>query len=81
MPRKVVFGEYATLILSDTAVVFAGLYQCSSTNEGQTVDLPVRFTLVVTKGGASVTFVPLRGPAASPVDSQDLGTRAKAVTP
>ena len=50
MPRKVVLGEYSTLVLSDTAVVFAGMYQFSSTKEGKTIDLPARFTLVITKG-------------------------------
>ena len=49
-PRKVVFGEYATLVLSDTAVVFAGMDQFSSTRDGKSIELPARFTLVVTKG-------------------------------
>ena len=49
-PRKVVFGEYSTMVLSDTAVVFAGMDQFSSTKDGKTIDLPARFTLVVTKG-------------------------------
>jgi uncharacterized protein (TIGR02246 family) len=49
-PRKVVFGEYSTVLLSDTAVVFAGMDQFSSTRDGKTINLPARFTLVVTKG-------------------------------
>ena len=50
-PRKVVFGEYSTIVLSDTAVLFAGMDQFSSTREGKTIELPARFTLLVTKGG------------------------------
>ena len=50
VPRKVVFGKYSTIVLSDTAVVFAGLDQFSSTKEGKTIDFPARFTLVLTKG-------------------------------
>ena len=49
-PRKVVFGDYATLVLSDTAVVFAGMDQFSSTRDGKSIELPARFTLVVMKG-------------------------------
>ena len=49
-PRKVVFGEYSTIILSDTAVLFAGVDQFSSTRDGKTIELPARFTLLVTKG-------------------------------
>ena len=49
-PRKVVFGEYSTIVLSDTAVVFTGFDQFSSTKEGKTIDVPARFTMLVTKG-------------------------------
>jgi uncharacterized protein (TIGR02246 family) len=49
-PRGVVFGEYSTLVLSDTAVLFAGMDQFSSTKDGKTIDLPARFTILVTKG-------------------------------
>jgi uncharacterized protein (TIGR02246 family) len=49
MPRKVVFGEYSTIVLSNTAVVFAGMDKFSSTKDGKTIELPARFTLVVTK--------------------------------
>lgn len=49
-PRKVVFGEYGTLVLSDTAVVFAGMDQFSSTRDGKSIEVPARFTLVVIKG-------------------------------
>jgi hypothetical protein len=50
MPRKVVLGEYSTLILSDTAVLFAGMDEFSSTKDGKTIERPARFTMVITKG-------------------------------
>ena len=49
-PRKVVFGDYATLVVSDTAVLFVGMEQFSSTKDGKTTELPARFTMLVTKG-------------------------------
>ena len=50
MPRRVVFGEYSTVVLSDTTVLFAGMDQFSSTKDGKTIELPARFTILVTKG-------------------------------
>jgi len=50
MPRRVVFGDYATLVVSNTAVLFAGMDQFSSTTDGKTNELPARFTVLVTKG-------------------------------
>jgi len=50
MPRKVVFGEYSTLVLSDTAVLFPGMDEFSSTKDGKTIERPARFTMVITKG-------------------------------
>jgi ketosteroid isomerase-like protein len=49
-PRKVIFGEYSTIVLSDTSVLFAGMDQLSSSRDGKTIELPARFTLLVTKG-------------------------------
>ena len=49
-PRSIVLGQYETLVLSDSAVVFAGLDTFSSTKEGKTIQRPARFTFVVTKG-------------------------------
>lgn len=49
-PRKVIFGEYATIVVSDTAVLFAGMDQFLSTRDGKTIGLPARFTLLLTKG-------------------------------
>ena len=49
-PRTLVIGEYSTIVLSDSAVVFAGMDQFSSTKDGKRIDLPARFTLVIAKG-------------------------------
>jgi uncharacterized protein (TIGR02246 family) len=49
-PRTVKIGEYSTLVLSDSVVVFAGMDQFSSTRDGKKIDLPARFTFVMTKG-------------------------------
>lgn len=49
-PRTLAIGEYSTMVLSDSAVVFAGMDQFSSTKDGKRIDLPARFTLVITKG-------------------------------
>ena len=48
-PRKIVLGEFSTIVLSDTAVVFAGLDAFSSTRDGKMTERPARFTFVVTK--------------------------------
>jgi len=48
-PRTVEISEYSTLVLSDSVVVFAGMDQFSSTRDGKKIDLPARFTLVITK--------------------------------
>ena len=49
-PRTIEIGEYSTLVLSDSVVVFAGIDQFSTTRDGKKIDLPARFTFVVTKG-------------------------------
>jgi uncharacterized protein (TIGR02246 family) len=49
MPRTLEIGDYSTLVLSDSVVVFAGMDQFSSTRGGKKIVLPARFTLVVTK--------------------------------
>ena len=49
-PRKITIGEYATLILSDTAVRFAGFDEFGRTKDGQMIETPARFTFVITKG-------------------------------
>ena len=50
VPRKITIGEYSTLVLSDTAVVFAGFDVFGMTKEGQAIETPARFTFVITKG-------------------------------
>jgi uncharacterized protein (TIGR02246 family) len=50
VPRKITIGEYSTLVLSDTAVVFAGFDVFGMTKEGQAMETPARFTFVITKG-------------------------------
>ena len=49
-PRRIELGDFATIIISDTAVLFAGLDTFSSTRDGKTTDRPARFTFLVTKG-------------------------------
>lgn len=48
-PRLLEIGDYSTLVLSDSVVVFAGMDNFSSTKDGKKIDLPARFTFVVTK--------------------------------
>ena len=50
VPRKITIGEYSTLVLSDTAVVFAGFDVFGMTKDGQASEAPARFTFVITKG-------------------------------
>ena len=49
-PRKITIGDYSTLILSDTAVVFAGFDVFARTKDGNVIETPARFTFVITKG-------------------------------
>ena len=49
-PRKITIGDYSTLILSDTAVVFAGFDVFARTKDGKVIETPARFTFVITKG-------------------------------
>jgi hypothetical protein len=39
-PRKVIFGEYSTIVLYDTSVLFAGMDQFSSSRDGKTIESP-----------------------------------------
>ena len=43
------FGEFSTMVISDTAVAFAGMDTFSSTRDGKTTERPARFTFLVTK--------------------------------
>jgi uncharacterized protein (TIGR02246 family) len=49
MPRSVIFEDYSTLVVSETAVLFAGLDTFTQTNDGKTVTRPVRFTMLIVK--------------------------------
>ena len=49
-PRKITIEEYSTLVLSDSAVVFAGFDVFGMTKDGQVSEAPARFTFVITKG-------------------------------
>jgi uncharacterized protein (TIGR02246 family) len=51
-PRSIVLGEFSTLVLSDSAVVFAGMDTFSSTRDGKKTERPARFTFVVTNGSS-----------------------------
>ena len=49
-PRRITLEDYSTLILSDTAVLFAGFDTFARTKDGRSIETPARFTLVITKG-------------------------------
>jgi uncharacterized protein (TIGR02246 family) len=49
MPRSVTFEDYSTIVISETAVLFAGLDTFTQTNDGKTVTRPVRFTMLIVK--------------------------------
>ena len=49
MPRSVVIEEYATIVLSENAVLFAGMDTFSATKEGNVIKTPARFTLLITR--------------------------------
>jgi len=57
-PRKITIGEYSTLILSDTAVVFAGFDVFARTKDGKVIETPARFTFVITKGDQGWRIIP-----------------------
>jgi uncharacterized protein (TIGR02246 family) len=50
IPRRIEIGDFSTIVVSDTAVVFAGLDTFSSTRDGKTTERPARFTFLVSKG-------------------------------
>jgi uncharacterized protein (TIGR02246 family) len=49
MPRSVIFEDYSTIVISEAAVLFAGLDTFTRTNDGKTVTRPVRFTMLIVK--------------------------------
>jgi uncharacterized protein (TIGR02246 family) len=50
LPRGAVFSDYASRVLSDTAVLFTGLSASSRTKEGQTITAEGRATFVIAQG-------------------------------
>ena len=49
-PRSITIESSSAVVLSENAVLFTGLDKFTSTKEGKTVDLPARFTMLITKG-------------------------------
>src|SRR5689334_17733423 len=49
--RAVRLGEHATLVLSESAVLEAGLYEFSLTRDSQTVVIPARYSLLLVRRG------------------------------
>lgn len=48
-PRKIVFDQVETRVLSETAVLFTGLDTFSQTKDGVVVEIPARFSMLVVK--------------------------------
>jgi uncharacterized protein (TIGR02246 family) len=46
---SVTFEEHATIVVSESAVLFAGLNTFSRTRDGNVVKTPARFTMLITK--------------------------------
>jgi uncharacterized protein (TIGR02246 family) len=49
MPRSVNIETYGTIVLSDNAVLFAGMDVFGQTRDSKTVETPARFTFLITK--------------------------------
>ena len=50
LPKKVEIENYEVLQLSETAILFTGQDMFSQTTDGKTIEIPARFTIVITKG-------------------------------
>jgi uncharacterized protein (TIGR02246 family) len=50
LPKKVEIENYEVLQLSETAVLFTGQNVFTQTRDGKAVDIPARFTFLITKG-------------------------------
>jgi uncharacterized protein (TIGR02246 family) len=50
LPKKITIENYEVLEISQTAVLFSGQDTFSQTRDGQTVDTPARFTLLIANG-------------------------------
>jgi len=49
MPRSITIEEYSTIVVSDNAVLFAGMDTFGQTKDGIEIKTPARFTLLITK--------------------------------
>ena len=49
MPRSVTIDEYSTIVVSENAVLFAGMDTFSQTKDGSVIKTPARFTMLITK--------------------------------
>jgi uncharacterized protein (TIGR02246 family) len=49
MPRSVTIDEYSTIVVSENAVLFAGMDTFSQTKDGNVIKTPARFTMLITK--------------------------------
>ena len=45
MPRSVTIDEYSTIVVSENAVLFAGMDTFSQTKDGNVIKTPARFTI------------------------------------
>src|SRR6266851_578288 len=48
MPRSITIEEYATIVASENAVLFAGMDTFSQTKDGNVIKTPARFTMLIT---------------------------------
>ena len=49
MPRSITIEEYSTIVVSENAVLFAGMDTFSQTKDGSVIKTPARFTMLITK--------------------------------
>ena len=48
-PRNIAIEEYSTIVISDNAVLFAGMDTFSQTKDGTVIKTPARFTMLITR--------------------------------
>jgi uncharacterized protein (TIGR02246 family) len=48
-PRSITIEEYSTIVVSENAVLFAGMDTFSQTKDGNVIKTPARFTMLITK--------------------------------
>jgi uncharacterized protein (TIGR02246 family) len=49
MPRSITIDEYSTIVVSENAVLFAGMDTFSQTKDGNVIKTPARFTMLIMK--------------------------------